>query len=171
MIRHNRRRLERERSFRVRWYRYTPLPFITKGHVVRRNGGPVGDMRLIGYQREENKGAIGDRCEGPSISVGLSCHPPAETWEIKVGELWKEQRTTYFQDPGFGYYPTDEERWCFIRTTREGISGSGRQSWSVSRGISTRGGGLVLGSVGVAIQGASYDPANVNPRWLLGGSK
>ena len=113
-----------------------------------------------------NKAAVGDRCEGPSISAGLSCRPPAEMWEIKIGELRKEQWTTCLQGPGFGHYPSDGERWCFIWTTREDISECGRQSWSVSRGISTRG-GLALGSVGVPIHGASYDPANVNPRRML----
>jgi len=32
--------------------------------------------------------------------------PPVGIWEIKMGELRKEQRTTVFPDPGFGDYQT-----------------------------------------------------------------
>ena len=51
--------------------------------------------------------------------------------------------------------------------TRARFSGSAQQSWNGSSRIS-KGGGLALGCVGVAIPGASYGPGDVGlPRLLL----
>ena len=94
------------------------------------------------------------------MNVGPSSAPPPKYGELRWANWGRKRGPRLFQNPRFGDYQTDEE-WCFIPIAREGISEFARQSWSDSRGISTRG-GLVLGSVGVAIQGASYDLADVD---------
>jgi hypothetical protein len=64
-----------------------------------------------------------------------------------------------FQPPDFGITKVVNGG-VFMPTTRVGISGSARQNWNDSNWISKEG-GLVFGSVGVAIPGASYGPEDV----------
>ena len=107
---------------------------------TRREGGVYVEPGIAMAKIEWRQGPVRH-----SRRVGLSPQPPPT-----CGEHCR-RLPRWFR---FGEHQSGEER-GFMPATRGGISEPARQSWSDSNST-LNGGGLVAGSVGVAIPGASY---------------